>query len=154
MAPLDGITAPKNLKRIPPKAKNNRKQRGVKFNEPKKNPEPKLIKETKPVKSLQPGKPASKEKTMWLLVVIIAAVIFVGWIFAFPYITKTNSDKSSYFDQVGSKLDSLWNNIKVDLLNIKETVNNNSNTNVNSQPASPDNLEQRIFPQFKDPNNQ
>lgn len=95
---------------------------------------------------------APKVRSMWSLIIITTIIIVVLWILLFSSGSLTPTDKStSRFSLLGNKVEELWESIKEDFLQIKDTVEKET------QPADPEQikeLEEKVFPQFTDPTRQ
>lgn len=101
-------------------------------------------------KEVSAMRPHPRHRLLWALVIGTTAIIFLAWLFLFPK-PSTNQSASSYFDTLGQKISSLWRSIKTDILKIKEITNS---TSTNSTDEQINQLENQVFPQFKDPTKQ
>lgn len=149
MTPIDAVQPPENnQKKNPELIKNQQTKKIVK----KKREHIKNSKAPQHTEKKPKDNSAPKVRSMWSLVIITTIVIVVLWVLLFSSGSLTPTDKStSRFGLLSNKVEELWESIKEDFLQIKDTVEKET------QPASPEQieeLEEKVFPQFTDPTRQ
>jgi len=120
------------------------------------SPKPRSSQPVKQKKEIPPPKKSEEERKhrlMWTLALIFTGIIFIGWLLLFQngLITSTNSNQSSFFQQLGERAGDLWQTIKTDILKIKDEI---EDKNINTEEEKIKELEEKVFPQFTDPTKQ
>jgi len=94
-----------------------------------------------------------KRSYMWYMVGLVAIIIFLAWIFIFQNSLSIDDSNSDSLSKIKASITELWDTVKEDILKIKTQANSNTNNvNVNNEVIKE--LEEKVFPQFDDPNRQ
>ncbi len=149
MSPVDSIRPPKRAKKTPAAA-----------NPPVQVKSAVKISATditesipeKPKKTAPQTPTEQKHKTVIITVMVIMAVIFIAWVALFMSGNLTRSQTSNFGIKLSDTLRNLWENIKTDILKIKNLNQNTNISNINEEQIR--NLENSVFPQFNDPTKQ
>ncbi|MFA5052025.1 MAG: hypothetical protein WC544_03110 [Patescibacteria group bacterium] len=148
MSPVDSIRPPKRARKI--------KVTVEKPDRPPKTAEPRVPADrlSRPaINNIPQTGAANKQRTLIISVVVVMAVIFIAWAGLFASGKLTSSSGNSTFGaKLNGQLQSLWQTIKTDILRIKDTETNTNGGNVNEERIKQ--LEDSVFPQFKDPSKQ
>lgn len=104
-----------------------------------------------PRKTKKPLPEINKRGLLWLMVGLVAIIIFIAWIFIFQQTATNNSNTPDGLAKIKNSISELWDTIKTDILKIKKSALN-ENTNINAERIRE--LEDKVFPQFNDPTRQ
>lgn len=150
MTPIDAVQPPKrNQKKKSGEAGSGSAEKKVvkkKWERAKNNKAPQRT-EKRPADNSTP-----RVRSMWSFVIITTIVIVILWILLFSSGSLTPTDEStSRFSLLSNKVEELWESIKEDLLQIKGTVEKETQS---ASPEQIEELEEQVFPQFTDPTRQ
>lgn len=139
MTPVNGIKPTKKTK--------TSKERTIILKEigEKKEVEKRVIRPTKKEKELPHH---YRRNLMWIIVIIVMLLIIIGWVFLFNenlLFSKTNT-KSTGWEKVKSSFSELFETIREDVFKIKTKK---PASNINSYEEQIKELEEKVFPQFK-----
>lgn len=149
MSPVDSIRPPKRVKKTVPIPSAVAPVQSASTG--KKSPIPNEIRK-KPAASPDYTATSQKHKTIIMIVAVIMAVVFISWVALFMSGKLTRSSSSNFGSTISNKFKNLWENIKTDVLKIKNIGQNINAANVNEEQIK--NLENSVFPQFNDPTKQ
>jgi len=149
MSPVDSIRPPKRAKRFPTTHAVPAPAKTVLA--AKKPPTPEEpAKKTAANPTLATA--SQKQKTIIMVVTVIMALIFIGWVALFMSGNLTRSGTSNFGSALSNQFKRIWENIKSDVLKIKNVGQNTNTANVNEEQIKK--LENSVFPQFNDPTKQ
>lgn len=135
MSPVDGIKAPKKIKK---KNSGNKSPDNVKIEDENNS-------------SININAHHKKNKLVWILSISTAVIIFLAWLLLFDISNLADKNNSSgYWKQVTQKIDNLWDSFKSNILKIDDTIEEIPIT----QDEKIKELESQVFPQFEDPTRQ
>lgn len=92
-----------------------------------------------------------KHRLVWMLSIGIVVIIFIIWSASFlggKIVSDSSSDNSNIFESFSSELSRVWKSFKSDYLKIKDTAEENPQTEEERNKQ----LEEKVFPSF-DQNN-
>ena len=133
MSPVDAIGPPK---------RNNKKVTTDKPSTPHKVSEQ---------KTRLPDDIGSKKRLIWIIAGSITVIIFIGWALLLSGGKLTDQEGTSFFSQLENRVVNLWTTIKTDILKLPVPIEETSDK-INDEKINK--LEEEVFPQFSDPDEQ
>lgn len=93
----------------------------------------------------------AKERMIWIIAGSITVLILIGWLILYLGGNLTNESGNTFFSQLGDQISDVWETIKTDILKIQSAINTTEEPIAEEQIRQ---LEEQVFPQFTDPENQ